>query len=353
MAIRVIGGGIIGLSVAYHLSLKAENITVFEIDKSYEQASFARSCGGLRSQFSTAANIAMSRYSINFLKTQTDVSFQSNGYLLLFDAARAGDHDQSLILQQEMGASTQSLDANELKVLFADLNTEDLYRGCLTLDGSEGWIDPTSLHTWYKEKCLQAGVKFVYGDHREYPAQTSDITVVCAGCWTRDVAKYFGLEVPVRGEKHTVFQIKTERPVCAELPLVADLAAGIYFRPEGEGYIAGYEGNNEGEADDLEPAWESWDEVWERLYHRFPSIFDKAKMTGAWAGYYDTSEADHNAIIDGQNGIFFATGFTGRGLMHSPAVGLVVSEMVTGAPPSIDLSSYQLERTPRREKYVI
>ena len=127
MAIRVIGGGIIGLSVAYHLSLKAENITVFEIDKSYERASFARSCGGLRSQFSTPANIAMSLYSIDFLKTQTDVFFQSNGYLLLFDTARAEDHDQSLMLQQEMGASTQSLDPTDLKILFPDLNTCLLY----------------------------------------------------------------------------------------------------------------------------------------------------------------------------------------------------------------------------------
>ena len=353
MAIRVIGGGIIGLSVAYHLSLKANNITVFEIDKSYARASFARSCGGLRSQFSTAANIAMSRYSIDFLKTQTDVAFSANGYLLLFDAARADDHDQSLALQQEMGASTQSLEPGALKALYPDLSTDDVYRGCLTLDGSEGWIDPISLHAWYKNQCLKAGVKFEYGDYREHPCQASDITVICAGFWTRDVGKYFGIEVPVRGEKHTVFQVHTERPVCAELPLVADLAAGIYFRPEGEGYIAGYEGNNEGEEENLEPAWDSWDDVWERLYHRFPCIFDKAKLAGAWAGYYDTSETDHNAIIDSQDGIFFATGFTGRGLMHSPAVGLVVSELVTETPPSIDLSSYQLNRSPRREKYVI
>jgi len=353
MAIRVIGGGIIGLSVAYHLSLRAGNITVFEIDKSYARASFARSCGGFRSQFSTAANIAMSRYSINFLKTQTDVAFSANGYLLLFDSARVDDHDQSLALQQAMGASTRSLEPEALKTLFPDLNTAEVYRGCLTSDGAEGWIDPVGLHTWYKKKCVQAGVNIVYGDYRDYPSKPSDITVVCAGYWTRDVAKHFGIEVPVRGEKHTVFQVHTERTVCADLPLVADLAAGIYFRPEGEGYIAGYEGNNEGEAEDLEPAWDSWDDVWERLYHRFPTIFDKAKMAGAWAGYYDTSETDHNAIIDAKNGVFFATGFTGRGLMHSPAVGLVVSEMVTSAPPSIDLSSYQLNRAPGREKYVI
>jgi FAD-dependent oxidoreductase domain-containing protein 1 len=103
----------------------------------------------------------------------------------------------------------------------------------------------------------------------------------------------------------------------------------------------------------LEPAWGSWDELWERLYYRFPGIFDRAKMTGAWSGYYDASTVDQNAIIDEQDGIYFATGFTGRGLMHSPAVGLAVSEMVAGTPLSFDLSAYKLNRASNREKYVI
>ena len=353
MAIRIIGGGIVGLSVAYHLSQTTEDITVFEIDKSYERASFARSCGGMRSQFSTPANIAMSRHSIDFIQNQTDVEFTPNGYLLLFDASRAEDHDHSLALQQETGASTRSLAPEALQALYPELNTEGLYRGCLTQDGTEGWIDPIALHHWYRDQCLRAGVNIVYDDHRQYPSHASDITVICAGYWTRDVARHFGIEIPVQGEKHTVFQVRTERPVSAGLPLVADLAAGIYFRPEGEGYIAGYEGNNEGEVDDLEPAWASWDELWERLYYRFPGIFDRAKMTGAWSGYYDASTVDQNAIIDEQDGIYFATGFTGRGLMHSPAVGLAVSEMVAGTPLSFDLSAYQLNRASNREKYVI
>ena len=162
MTIRIIGGGIVGLSVAYHLSQTTEDITVFEIDKSYERASFARSCGGMRSQFSTPANIAMSRHSIDFIQNQTDVEFIPNGYLLLFDDTRAEDHDHSLALQQETGASTQSLAPEALKALYPELNTEGLYRGCLTQDGTEGWIDPIALHHWYRDQCLRAGVNIVY-----------------------------------------------------------------------------------------------------------------------------------------------------------------------------------------------
>jgi FAD-dependent oxidoreductase domain-containing protein 1 len=89
------------------------------------------------------------------------------------------------------------------------------------------------------------------------------------------------------------------------------------------------------------------------LYHRFPDYFDEAKMTGAWAGYYDKSAIDNNAIIDHRDKYFFATGFTGRGLMHSPAVGLTLSEMIQNKPLTFDVSSYKINRKPYTEKYVI
>ena len=118
MTIRIIGGGIIGMATAYHLSVRGERPVVYEIDRAYETASFARSCGGLRSQFSTPGNILMSRYSIEFIKATTDVPFTPNGYLLLFDESRRGDHDQTLALQQDLGASTRSLSPNELHNCF-------------------------------------------------------------------------------------------------------------------------------------------------------------------------------------------------------------------------------------------
>ena len=98
------------------------------------------------------ANIAMSRYSIDFIQNQTDVRVTPNGYLLLFDASRAEDHDHSLALQQETGASTQSLAPESLKALYPELNTEDLYRSHLTRDGTEGWIDPIPLHHRYRDQ---------------------------------------------------------------------------------------------------------------------------------------------------------------------------------------------------------
>ena len=227
MTIRIIGGGIIGLSTAYHLSKEGDEIVVYEIDKAYEKASFARSCGGMRSQFSTPTNILMSRYSIDFVKNQTDVTFTPNGYLMLFDHDRQQDHDHSLALQQRLGATTTSMQPEVLAREFPFLSTDDLYRGCITRDGSEGWIDPNALHQWYRSQCRAAGVQFQYSDFRKASFTPPDTIIITAGFWTREVAQHFNIEVPVRGEKHTVFRVQTSKPVIADLPLVADLASGV------------------------------------------------------------------------------------------------------------------------------
>ena len=234
--------------------------------------------------------------------------------------------------------------------MYPEINVDDLYRGCITVDGSEGWLDPVTLHKWYRDNI---DCKIVYEDGRVYNHDDADAVVITAGCWSYKVGKRFGLEIPVIPHKHTVFNVTTEKPVISNLPLVADLVTGVYFRPEGQGYIVGYDGNGDMNGKDLEPDFNSWDDVWMHLYHRFPDIFDKAKMTGAWAGYYDASTIDNNAIIDNRDKYYFATGFTGRGLMHSPAVGLTLSEMVMNKPLTFDISSYRLGRKPNVEKYVI
>lgn len=350
MKVHVIGGGIIGMSTAYHLVQQGAQVTVFEIDKGYTESSFARSCGGFRAQYFTPTNVQMSAYSIDFLKNRTDVDFTDNGYLMLFGKDQQQDCDYSHEMQNQQGASTQQLTLRQLEISHSYLNTEDLYKGCITTDGSEGWADPTTVHKWFKDN---TDCDIVYEDGTKADHSDADAVVITAGCWSYKVGKTFGLEIPVRPHKHTVFNVSTAKPVMKDMPLVADLVTGVYLRPEGEGYIVGYDGNGTYDSEDLEPDWNSWDEVWEHLYHRFPTVFDEAKMTGAWAGYYDASTIDNNAIIDVRDKYYFATGFTGRGLMHSPAVGLTLSELVTGKDTTFDISAYRLGRKPDVEKYVI
>jgi glycine/D-amino acid oxidase-like deaminating enzyme len=352
MKVHIIGGGIIGLSAAYHLSNHCD-VVVYEKDNSYNLSSFARSCGGFRSQFFTPINVDMSRYSINFIKNKTDVDFIDNGYLMLFGNNQQWDHDRSIETQNTHGATTISLTPEQIKQSFPQLYVDDLYRGCITTDESEAWLDPVTLHNWFKKKAQQPGVEIIYKDGLEVDHSIADYIVIVCGCWTNEVAKHFNINVSVKGHKHTVFNVSTQIEQIRNLPLVADLVTGVYLRPEGEGYIVGYDGNGEWSSDNLDPNYNSWNEVWEHLYHRFPTVFDAAKMEGAWAGYYDTSTIDNNAIIDSVNNIYFATGFTGRGLMHSPAIGLTLTQMILKEKITFNIEALKLNRNPNFEKYVI
>jgi FAD-dependent oxidoreductase domain-containing protein 1 len=132
------------------------------------------------------------------------------------------------------------------------------------------------------------------------------------------------------------------------------------WRPEGKEYLAGSP-NSVFDAEDLEPAWNDFEKlVWPALARRIPA-FEELKLTGGWAGYYDTNKLDNNAIVGkhpAYENVYLATGFTGRGLMQSPGIGRALTELITtGSYQSIDLKCFAVERVlksdARYEPYVL
>lgn len=349
MKVDIIGGGIIGMSAAFFLSKEGATVRVLERDPSYQMASFARSCGGCRHQFSSMENVKMSRFSIDFIKKVPGVSYVPNGYLMLFGEDMMDDFKESMRLQNAMGSGV-ALSPSQLVERFPWMKTDGVAAACLTEDGSEGWFDPSSLHAFYRNGAKENGVTFSTCDATADDV-SADKIIIASGCWSASVARTFGIDIPVKARKHTVYQVDCVTHI-PTMPLVADLTTGAYWRPEGKGYIVGYDGNGEDDASNLDPDWSKWGNVWEAMYNR-SEIFGELKELNAWAGYYDVSTLDNNAIIDRVGDVYFATGFTGRGLMHSPAVGLSLSEMIFGKDPTFDLSSYRLNRLPNMEKYVI
>lgn len=352
MKVHVIGGGIIGSSIAYFLAENGVEVTVFEKDRAFSEASFARSCGGVRSQFYTPQNILMSRFSVNFIKNVARIPFTPNGYLMLFGFDREEDYKQSIVRQQDAGATTKVFTAHELEEKYPWMYTGDIFRACYTDDGSEGWIDPVLLHNWYRERCNELGVKFEYRDGSSADHKCDKI-VIASGCWSAEVAKHFVINLPIKGHKHTLYNISTASGPHPHLPLIADLITGIYVRPDNDNFIVGFDKNAEWDAADLEPNMNAWEAAWESLYHRGPEVFQGCRVETAWAGYYDSCTLDGNPVIDNVGNVYFATGFTGRGLMHSPAVGMTMMQLVTGQKPCYDLSCYKLNREPKEERYVI
>ena len=197
-------------------------------------------------------------------------------------------------------------------------------------------------HGALKSKAIELGAEFIKGEVKNISEIKAKVIISAAGCWTKKLLD----DIPVVPQKHTVFRVKCPKHI-PDMPLIGDLTTGVYWRPEGKEYLAGSP-NSIFDAEDLEPAWNDFEElVWPALAKRIPA-FEELKLTGGWAGYYDCNKLDNNAVVGKHpkyENVYIASGFTGRGLMQAPGIGRALTELITsGSYQSIDISSFAVER---------
>ncbi len=382
----IVGGGVIGSSIAYFLAAEAAftgSIAVIDKDPTYVDSSTARSVGGIRQQFSTPENIQMSRFGAAFFKSvperlavggrAPDISFRERGYLLLATAEGHAILEQNHTLQRAHGAEVVLLSAGELEHRFPWLNVADLAAGCLGMK-DEGWIDPFSLLMAFKHRAQASGVTYVDGEVVAIARSGRRVTgilladgssinaehlVDAAGPRAAEIAVMAGIDdCPVRCRKRLVFTFECERRrlICPptgrdgqHCPLVVD-PSGLYFRPEGDRFVCGASPAAEEDPDchdfRIDPRFFE-DVLWPALAHRVPA-FDTLKEGTAWAGHYAVNVRDRNAIVGPHPEIerfYFANGFSGHGLQQSPAVGRAVCELITfGSYRTLDLSRFGYQR---------
>lgn len=377
----IVGGGVIGSATAYFLAACPDfngRIAVIEKDPSYQSGATGRSAGSIRQQFSTPENVAISRFGATFLKNigdwlevegqRPDVQLQEKGYLFL--ASRGGLEilRNSHGVQRAGGAQVVLLDPEGLRQRFPWISVEGLAAGSLGL-ADEGWFDPFALLQAFRAKARSLGVTYLadtvtdleqIGHKIQGVRLASGARLACgwlvnaAGIQGRRVARMAGLEIPVHPRKRCVFVFDC-RERLQHCPLVID-PSGLYFRPEGEGYICGIspaEGEADPDCEDLEVDHHLFEErLWPLLAERVPA-FEAIKLTGAWAGHYDVNSFDQNAILGPHPDVtnfLFANGFSGHGLQQSPAVGRgLMEQIVYGEWRSLDLSRFSFERIGRNE----
>ena len=370
----VIGGGIMGACTAWFLRDGAgpHEVIVIERDPAYRFASTTLSAASIRSQFSLAINLRMSRFGDDFLermdaKPDGGISRVRRGYLTLAGAEGEAQLRANHAMQIAEGASVEWLDHGALTARCPWLNTADLACAAYGLK-HEGWFDAYALLRLTRAEAIEKGARFVHdeavgietvGDHATAvrtaagERYTADHVVIAAGALSGRVAATAGIELPIEPRKRTVFVIKAPLDN-RDKPLVFD-TTGAWIRPEGEGFICGIalpEDADPDAAGDFDPDMEMLEEtLWPILAHRIPAL-EQLRVTRAWAGHYEVCTLDHNAVIgpypDVPN-LYFAAGFSGHGVQHGPATGRGIAELIRfGGYRTLDLSPLGYARVRER-----
>ncbi|HUH86208.1 MAG TPA: FAD-binding oxidoreductase [Stellaceae bacterium] len=373
--VAIIGGGVIGSAIACCLAGEAGfrgSIVVIERDPSYRFAASALSLSSIRQQFSTPVNIALSQFSMAFLRRAADhlavdddlpdIALKERGYLFLADPAGAPRLAASHRLQQSLGADIAFLRPPELARRFPWLATDDLAAGSLGQSG-EGWFDGYALLQAFRRTARSLGVRLRTGEvvgidragRRICSLRLADgmplscgLVVNAAGPSAGKVAALAGVELPVEPRKRCVFVFASRAPL-DDAPLVID-PSGVYVRPEGRSFLAGVAPPPERDPADPDFAVDDalFDEIiWPRLARRVPA-FAELRRVSAWAGHYDYNSFDQNGLVGpypGLDNFLCAAGFSGHGMQHSPGIGRGVAEWIAyGACRSLDLSALAVHR---------
>jgi len=372
----IVGGGIVGSATAYFLSsdgaFRGRRIVLVERDPGYAHASTSRSAGGLRQQFSTPENIAMSQFTLSlFRRLETmfgpgaDVGFREQGYLIMATDARRVLLAENVALQRLHNADIALLEVPALAQQFPWMAMEGVAAAGFGASG-EGWFDPPSLASLFRNVAKARGVTVRHdcvtsietGRRVEAVRLASGDRIGCgalvdaAGPWAGELAALAGVPLPVEPRKRYVYVIDCREASDAlhKAPLTVD-PSGVWFRPEGRFFLCG-KSPEEGE----EPAAADLDaidhafferEVWPQLAERVPA-FESVKVVNAWAGFYDYNTLDQNAVIGahpGLDNLYFANGFSGHGAQQGAAAGRAVAELIVhGRFMTIDLARLGYER---------
>lgn len=366
----IIGGAVTGSSAAYHLAANPDfhgRVLVIEKDPSYQKCASALSAASIRQQFSTAVNIKISLYGIEFIREigdrlevdgdRPDVGFHEDGYLYLASDDGLAVLKENNDLQRQLGADIVFMAPDELAGRFPWLNVEGLAAGTFGVSG-EGWFDGYGLMQAFRRKARSLGVEYrsarvagvALANGKVGGVTLADGEVISAGYVInasgadgKRIAASAGLDIPIEVKKRMIFTFKAEDRI-ERCPLLID-TDGTYVRGDSDGFLCGWAPSGEADPeveDDFNVDWDLFeDHIWPVLANRVPA-FERIKPGAAWAGYYDMCAWDENVLLGAlpeQPNFLLANGFSGHGLQQSPAAGRGLAELVTyGDFRSLDLS---------------
>lgn len=365
----IIGGGIVGSSIAYHLTAQGcKNVLVLERETHQGKGSTGKSMGGVRAQFSTPVNIQMSLYSIPFYASFEEQlghpsGYRPQGYLFLATsegqlAYLRSNYEKQVALGLQ---AVRLLPADEITAMYPQLRSDDIVGGSFC--STDGFVDPYSamvgFMTWAASRgaqlwrnCEVTGITMddrgISGVETSRGPVSTRVVVNAAGAWSAPLAKMVGIELPVEPLRRMLIPTEPFDQFPHSAPMIIDMSNGFHFRPEGLGFLLAWNDPEEtpGYKVDFDPAF--IEKVLTRAADRVPCFENLAvNPKRAWSGLYEMTP-DHHPIlgpVPQSPGFFLANGFSGHGVMHAPATGKILSDLIMrGATDMIDVSLLRLSR---------
>jgi len=334
--IVVAGAGAAGASVAYNLAQLGAREVVLADRGRVAGGSTSKAMGGVRQQFSTAAEVRLAQASIRFFEELGEPLFQQVGYLFLATTPEGlAALDERRELQAELGVPVESVDPSFVE----GLHTADVLGAAVCRE--DGVADPPAVTRELVRRARKLGVEVLEG--QDAAALDCDVLVIACGPWSAELAATRGVDLPLRPLCRQLLETGELPGLPEDLPMVLEAESTFHFRRRGTRLVLAMT--------DPEPRWgfettvdESlFDDRLARLHHRYPPAAEAA-IERSWAGLYDMTPDAHPILGEVADGVYAACGFSGHGFMQSPAVGRALAEEILGESPSLDLAPYRLTR---------
>ena len=361
--VAIIGGGIMGASVAFHLAAAGVTDVVLLERDTLGSGSSAKPLGGVRATFSDPNNVELGLRSLQAFETfadrfGVDIGLRQVGYLFLCRSeAELAAVEASVRLQNRLGGTSRMVTPAEACEINPMLDPGPLLGA--SFSPRDGYAEPARVVEGYARAATQLGVRCCEhtevlelatdptGTHRirtQRGCITAGTVIITAGAWSTKLGAMLGVHLPVQAIRRQVgFTPQLHRPH-PTVPFTLDLSTTLYFHNYRNGLLLGISNLDE------DPGFcREFSYGWTRAFDAAAAVVAPSlvgqPLVGGWAGLYENTP-DHNALIGkaGVPGVLYATGFSGHGFLQGPAVGEIVRDLYLDKDPFLDPTAFSADR---------
>jgi sarcosine oxidase subunit beta len=364
-SVVVVGGGVVGCSIAYHLARRGVRDVLVLEREAVGSGTTSKAAGGIRAQFATETEIRFSLESLRVLASfaeefGVDPGFKQIGYLFLIaDEADRRGFEERITLQRRLGVDVRLVTPAEARAIVPALRVDDLVAA--VWGPRDGVAGPAEVTAGFARRARELGVRIVEGVEttgirveagRARAVETGSgtvstpVVVNAAGPAAARVGRLAGVALPVYPRRRHIFYTEPFPEIPGPVPITTDRASGFYFRKEMEQLLLSPGDVQDIGEDQAAPVeWTMVEEAVAKAVHRIPAV-ERARIAGGWAGLRPLTPDDHAILgwAPGVEGFFLAVGWGGHGFQHAPATGRYVAEWIVDGRPTLDLSLFDPAR---------